>query len=121
MVQSTKTSVAFHHFHPLVEVDLPPFVNYFHPKMDLILDKEAFISTLIGFPRLSSSDPSNMVYQLLQDCFVHDDFANGFVFFFIDMQARCLWSCSSINITFICCITIIVFRKTSWKRLIHRD
>jgi hypothetical protein len=49
--------------------------------MDLILDREAFISTLTRFPHLSSSDPSSMVYQLLWDCFVLDDFANGFVSF----------------------------------------
>jgi len=79
MIQSTKTIVAFHHFHPLAEVDLPPLLStIFIKKMDLILDRKAFISTLIGFPCLSSSDPSNMVYQLLQDCFVPNDFANGF-------------------------------------------
>jgi hypothetical protein len=82
MVPLVKTIVAFRHLHPLVKVDFPPFVNYFHPEMDLILDREAFISTLTHFPHLSSSDPSSMVYQLLWDCFVPDDFANGFVFFF---------------------------------------
>jgi hypothetical protein len=39
---STKTIAALHHFHPLAEVDFPSFVNDFHPKTDLVLDKEAF-------------------------------------------------------------------------------
>jgi hypothetical protein len=37
-----KTITTFHHLHPLVEVDFPPFVDHFHLEMDLILDKEAF-------------------------------------------------------------------------------
>jgi hypothetical protein len=30
-----------------------------------------------------------MVYELLQDCFVLDDYANGFDLFFWNMQAHC--------------------------------
>ncbi len=77
-----KTIATLHHVHPLVKVDIPPFVNYFHPKMDFIFDRDAFISTLTSFPRLSSNSPSNMVYQFLQDYFVLDDSISGFVDFF---------------------------------------
>jgi hypothetical protein len=43
MASSGKTIAALCHLHPLVEVDLPPFIDYFHLKMDLILDRKAFI------------------------------------------------------------------------------
>jgi hypothetical protein len=33
----------------LVEVDLPPFVDDLNPKMDLVLDRKAFIYVLILF------------------------------------------------------------------------
>jgi hypothetical protein len=46
----TKTIVALCHLHPLVEVDLPLFVNNFHPKMDLVLDLKTFIYALTHFP-----------------------------------------------------------------------
>jgi hypothetical protein len=78
---STKTIATLHHFHPLVEVDLPPFVDDFNSKMDLVLGREAFIYVVTYSPRLSSNSPSNMVYELLQYCFVLDDFASGFNFF----------------------------------------
>jgi len=72
--------VAFHHLHPLVEVDLPPFVNDFHPEMDLVLDIEAYIFAFMCLPSLSFGNPSNMVYELLQYCFVPDDSTSGFDF-----------------------------------------
>jgi hypothetical protein len=50
--------------------------------MDLVLDKKTFISILTCFPHLSSSNPSGMVYELLQDCFVPDDSTSGFDLFF---------------------------------------
>jgi len=62
---STKTIVALCHLHPLVEVDLPPFVNNFHPKMDLVLDKETFIYALTHFPLLSYGGPLGMVYAFV--------------------------------------------------------
>jgi hypothetical protein len=77
-----KTIVAFRHLHPLVEVDFLHFVNDFHPEMDLVLDKEAFISILTHSPCLSFGGPSSMVYKLLGDCYVPDNFANGFDLFF---------------------------------------
>jgi hypothetical protein len=79
---SSKTIVALCHFCPLAEVDLPPFVDNCHPKMDLVLDREAFISTLTHSPRFSFGGPLGMVYELLWDCFVLDDYANGFDSFF---------------------------------------
>jgi len=72
----------FHHFHPLVEVDLPPFVDDFNLEMDLVLDREAFIYVLTHSPHLSSDSPLNMVYELLRYCFVPYDFASDFDFCF---------------------------------------
>ncbi len=60
-----ETIATLHHLHPLPKVDLPPFVDNFHPKTNLVLDKKAFISTLTCSPYLSSSGPSSMVYELL--------------------------------------------------------
>jgi len=77
-----KTIATLHHFHPLVKVDLPPFVDDFNPKTDLVLDREAFIYVVMYSPRLSSNSPSNMMCELLQYCFVPDDFASGFEFFY---------------------------------------
>jgi hypothetical protein len=77
-----KTIVALRHLHPLAKVDLPPFVDDFHPNTNLVLDREAFIYALTCSPHLSSNGPLGMVYELLQDCFVPDDFTSGFVFFF---------------------------------------
>jgi len=79
---STVTILALCHLHPLAEVDLPLFVNDFHPEMDFVLDREAFIYMLICFPCLSSNSPSNMVYELLKSRFVLDDFTSGFDIFF---------------------------------------
>jgi hypothetical protein len=77
-----ETITTFHHLHPLAEVDLPRFVDDFHLKTNLVLDREAFIFALTHSPCLSFNGPLGMVYELLQDCFVLDDYANGFDFFF---------------------------------------
>jgi hypothetical protein len=50
--------------------------------MDIVLDRKAFISTLIHSPRFSFDNPLNMVYELLWYCFVFNDFASGFDFCF---------------------------------------
>ncbi len=76
-----KTIATFRHLHPLIEVDLPPFVDDFHPKMDCVLDKEAFIFTLTHSPHLSFDGPSGVVFELWRDCFVPDDSIGGFDFF----------------------------------------
>ncbi len=66
----------------MVEVDLVLFVDDFNPKMDLGLDRKAFIYALMHSPRLSFDIPLNMVYELLRYCFVPNDFASGFGFCF---------------------------------------
>jgi hypothetical protein len=62
-----ETIATFHHLHPLPEVDLPPLVDNFHPKTNLVLDGEAFIFALTHSPHLSSDSSSIMVYELLWD------------------------------------------------------
>jgi hypothetical protein len=42
---SFETIVALCHLHRLAKVDLPLFVDNFHPEVNLILDREAFIFT----------------------------------------------------------------------------
>jgi hypothetical protein len=68
--------------HPLVEVDLPPFINEFHLEIEVTLNREAFISALACSPCVSSIGPLDMVYELLQNCFVLNDYMNGFDLFF---------------------------------------
>ncbi len=63
----TETIATFRHFHPLPEVNLPPFVDNFHPETDLVLEKKTFIFALTCSPHLSSNGPSSMVYELLWD------------------------------------------------------
>jgi hypothetical protein len=79
---SIKTIATLRHFHPLADVDLPPFVDDFHPNTDLVLDRKAFIYALTHSPHLSFGNPLGMVYELLLDYFVLHDFASGFDFFF---------------------------------------
>jgi len=55
---STKTITILHHFHPLVEVDLPPFIDDLNPKTDLVLDRETLIYAVMYSPLLSSYSPS---------------------------------------------------------------
>jgi hypothetical protein len=64
--------------HPFVKGDFPPFINDFHLEMEVILDWKTFISTLAYSPCLSSSGPLYMVYELLRNYFVLDDYASGF-------------------------------------------
>jgi hypothetical protein len=69
-------------FHPLVEVDLPAFVDDFHPETEFILDQNAFIFTLVGSSHLCFDASLGIVYELLQDYLVLDDFTNDFNIFF---------------------------------------
>jgi hypothetical protein len=78
MAPSVETIVAFHHLHPLAKVDLPPFVENFHLKTDLDLNKKAFIFALTCFSRLSSNGLLGTVYERLWDFFVPDDSASSF-------------------------------------------
>jgi len=59
-----------------------PFVNDFHLETNLVLHREAFIFTFTSFPHLSSNGPLDMVYELLPNCFVLNNFFNGFDYFF---------------------------------------
>jgi len=52
-----------------------------------------------------------MVYELLRDCFVLDDFVSGFNLFFGNMGAHCLRSCSIFGITFAFYILTFSIRK----------
>jgi hypothetical protein len=79
---SVETIVALHHLHPLAKVDLLPFVNDIHLETDFVLDGEAFIFALTCSPRFSSDSPPSMVYELLRDCFVPNNYVSGFEFFF---------------------------------------
>jgi hypothetical protein len=54
----------------------------FNPKMRVILDQKAFIFTLAHSPCIFSSGLLGMVYELLRDCFVPNDFAIAFNLFF---------------------------------------
>jgi hypothetical protein len=65
LAPSAETITALHHFHPLAEIDLPLFVNDFHPEMNLVLDKKTFISILTRSPCLSFNIHLRMVYELL--------------------------------------------------------
>ncbi len=57
-----------------------PFVNDFHLETNLVLHKEAFFFTFTRSPHLSSNGPLGMVYELLSNCFVLNNFFNGFDF-----------------------------------------
>jgi hypothetical protein len=72
----------FRLLHLLVEVDLAPLVDDFHPKTQIILDQQTFISTLVCSPPFSFVGPLGMVYELLQNYFVPNDFTSGFDLFF---------------------------------------
>ncbi len=51
--------------YPLIEVDLPLFVDDFHLKIEVTLNQKAFNSISVHSPHFSSSGPSSMVYELL--------------------------------------------------------
>ncbi len=74
---SSETMGIFHLFHPFVEVEFSPFVD-FYPEMEVILDWEIFMSTLV---HSFSQWPIGMVDELLQDCFVLNDYVNDFDLF----------------------------------------
>jgi hypothetical protein len=62
---SNKTMRILRFLHPLVQGDLTFFVDDFHRKINVILDQETFISTLVCSPPLSFDHPLSMVYELL--------------------------------------------------------
>jgi len=79
--------INWNHYSPLPSSSIgwgwPPFfINDFHLETDLLLNRKTFISTLTHSPCLSFGSPLGTVYELLWDCFVLDDFINGFDYFF---------------------------------------
>jgi hypothetical protein len=50
---------------PLVEVDLPLFVDDFHFETKFTLNQDPFIFALVHSSHFSSSGPLGMVYELL--------------------------------------------------------
>jgi hypothetical protein len=90
--------------------------------MDFVLDIEAFIFALTRFSHLSFYDSSNMVYELLWDCFVLDNFVGGFDFFLEICEYITRGHVpSSISCLLTCCITTIGFKETSQRRSTHRN
>ncbi len=79
---SNETMKILHLLDPLAKVNFPPFIDDFHLETKVTLDQDTFVFALVCSPHLSSSDPSNMVYKLLWDCFVPYDFVSDFNFFF---------------------------------------
>jgi hypothetical protein len=65
VVPLVETIIALCHFHPLVKVNLPLFIDDFHPEMDFVLDKEVNIYVLTCLPHLSFNKPLGMVYEIL--------------------------------------------------------
>jgi hypothetical protein len=63
MTPLAKTIMDLHHFHLLVEVDLPLFVDDFYLETDFVLDKKVFIYALAHSPHLSFSSLLGMVYE----------------------------------------------------------
>jgi len=113
---STKTIVTLCHLHPLAKVDLPPFVNNFHPETNLVLEKETFIFTLTCFhishlmvPQVWCMNFCGIILTLMTLLVA--------LIFFKNMWAHHLWSCSSINITLACCIAVISFGETNRRYL----
>jgi hypothetical protein len=62
---SNEITGILHLFHSLAEVDLPLFVDDFHPETEVTLDRKAFVFALAQSPHLYSNGPSSMVYELL--------------------------------------------------------
>ncbi len=79
---SNQTTWILHLLHPPVEVDIPPFVNDFHPKIKVTLNRHAFISTLVYSSCISSYHPLSIVYEILQNYFVLDNSMSDFNLFF---------------------------------------
>jgi hypothetical protein len=77
-----ETIEIFCFFHPLAEVDFPPFIDDFHFDTKVILKWQTFISTLVCSPHFFFNGLLGMVYELLQNYFVLNDLMNGFNLFF---------------------------------------
>jgi len=60
-----ETMGVLYFLHPYVKLDLPCFVDNFHPKTKVILDRETFIFALVHSSRISFDGPVGMVYEFL--------------------------------------------------------
>jgi hypothetical protein len=67
-----ETTGIFRLFHPLVAVDIPPFIDDFHFETEVTLNQKTFVFALVCSPHLSSGGPLGMVYN----------YENGFNLFF---------------------------------------
>jgi hypothetical protein len=68
--------------HPLAKVNLPLFVNDFHPKIEVTLNQDAFNFDFVFLSHFSLDGPSSMVHELLRNYFVPNDSTSGFNLFF---------------------------------------
>jgi len=50
VTSSNETIGILHLLHPFTKVDLLPFIDDFHPKIDITLNQKAFISMLVDTP-----------------------------------------------------------------------
>ncbi len=106
--------VVLHLLHPFAEVYFILFCWRFHFEMNVILNWEAFVSTLVHSLHFFFDDPLGMVYELLWNCFI----SNNFVMvrpLFQGMWAHCSKSCSTFNIAFIFCILIFNVGESNLK------
>ncbi len=67
--------------HPFAKVNLFLFLEDFHFWTNVIFNWEAFVSTLVCSSHFSFIDPLGIVYELLQNCFLSNNFVNGLIFF----------------------------------------
>jgi len=113
-----KTTVVLHLLHPLVEVDFTPFIDDFHPEMEVTLNWETFIYVLVHSPRLSFSGPLGVVYELLWDV-LSQMILQVASTFFQGMWAHFLKSCSTFNIAFSFYISTLSIEKMVWMHMSH--
>jgi hypothetical protein len=107
--------------HPLIEVDLPLFIDDFHLKIEITLNQKAFNSALVHSPHFSSNGPLSVVYELLRDYFVQNDFMSGFDLFF-EICEHIVESHVPLSISpFVFCISIPNVEKTVWRHMSHRN
>jgi hypothetical protein len=118
---SNETIKVFCLVHLFAKVDTPLFIDDFHLETEVILDQEAFISTLACSPRLSSSGSSDMVYEFLRNYFVQHWFCNWFRLLCQGMWAHCSRSYSTFSITFSFSILSPSVGKIIWRHMSHHD
>jgi hypothetical protein len=108
---SVETIAALCHLHPLAKVDLLPFIDDFHPKTNLVLDRETFIYALTSSPHLSFNNPSSMVYELYEIVLSLMILLMALIYI-LKYASTSFVVISSINIMLACCVATISFGKT---------